>query len=78
MNHSDAQRLRAAALRKTTISTRTALRRLVIGSAVIVATAGAATPARASADTSEFRGVNWLVYVLTALFIARFLYLGQG
>jgi len=59
MNHSDAQRLRAAALRKTTISARTALRRLVIGFAVIVATAGAATPARASADTSEFRGVNW-------------------
>ena len=59
MNHSDAQRLRVAALRKTTISTRTALRRLVIGFAVIVATAGAATPARASADTSEFRGVNW-------------------
>ena len=26
----------------------------------------------------EFRKVNWLVYVLTALFIARFLYLGSG
>ena len=26
----------------------------------------------------EFREVNWLVYVLTALFIARFLYLGAG
>ena len=26
----------------------------------------------------EFRGVNWLVYVLTILFIARFLYLGSG
>ncbi len=26
----------------------------------------------------EFRKVNWLVYVLTALFIARFLYLGAG
>jgi AGZA family xanthine/uracil permease-like MFS transporter len=25
----------------------------------------------------EFRKVNWLVYVLTALFIARFLYLGS-
>jgi len=24
----------------------------------------------------EFRSVHWLVYVLTALFIARFLYLG--
>jgi AGZA family xanthine/uracil permease-like MFS transporter len=24
----------------------------------------------------EYRQVNWLVYVLTALFIARFLYLG--
>jgi xanthine/uracil/vitamin C permease (AzgA family) len=26
----------------------------------------------------EFRKVNWLVYVLTALFIARFLYLGAS
>jgi AGZA family xanthine/uracil permease-like MFS transporter len=26
----------------------------------------------------EFRSVNWLVYVLTILFIARFLYLGSG
>ena len=26
----------------------------------------------------EFRSVNWLVYVLTILFIARFLYLGAG
>jgi AGZA family xanthine/uracil permease-like MFS transporter len=26
----------------------------------------------------EFRGVSWLVYVLTALFIARFLYLGTA
>jgi AGZA family xanthine/uracil permease-like MFS transporter len=26
----------------------------------------------------EFRSVNWLVYVLTVLFIARFLYLGAG
>jgi AGZA family xanthine/uracil permease-like MFS transporter len=26
----------------------------------------------------EFRGVSWLVYVLTALFIARFLYLGAA
>jgi AGZA family xanthine/uracil permease-like MFS transporter len=26
----------------------------------------------------EFRSVNWLVYVLTVLFIARFLYLGSG
>jgi len=26
----------------------------------------------------EFRGVSWLVYVLAALFIARFLYLGSG
>ncbi len=26
----------------------------------------------------EFRSVNWLVYVLTGLFIARFLYLGNG
>ena len=26
----------------------------------------------------EFRKVNWLVYVLTALFIARFLYLGAA
>ena len=59
MNHSDGQRLRVAALRKTTICTRAALRRLVIGSAVLVAMAGAAAPARATADTSEFRGVNW-------------------
>jgi AGZA family xanthine/uracil permease-like MFS transporter len=26
----------------------------------------------------EFRTVNWLVYVLTILFIARFLYLGSS
>ncbi len=26
----------------------------------------------------EFRDVNWLVYVLTALFLARFIYLGTG
>jgi AGZA family xanthine/uracil permease-like MFS transporter len=26
----------------------------------------------------EFRRVNWLVYVLTALFIARFIYLSNG
>jgi adenine/guanine/hypoxanthine permease len=26
----------------------------------------------------EFRGVNWLVYLLTALFITRFLYLSHG
>ncbi len=26
----------------------------------------------------EFRQVNWLVYALTALFIARFMYLGKG
>jgi AGZA family xanthine/uracil permease-like MFS transporter len=26
----------------------------------------------------EFRTVSWLVYILTALFIARFLYLGAG
>ena len=26
----------------------------------------------------EFRKVSWLVYVLTALFIARFIYLGAG
>jgi AGZA family xanthine/uracil permease-like MFS transporter len=26
----------------------------------------------------KFRQVNWLVYVLTAIFIARFLYLSRG
>jgi len=26
----------------------------------------------------EYRGVSWLVYVLTALFIARFVYLANG
>jgi AGZA family xanthine/uracil permease-like MFS transporter len=26
----------------------------------------------------EFRKVNWLVYVLTALFLVRFFYLGAG
>src|SRR5262249_40578325 len=26
----------------------------------------------------EFRKVNWLVYVLTALFLARFIYLAKG
>jgi xanthine/uracil/vitamin C permease (AzgA family) len=26
----------------------------------------------------KFRQVNWLVYVLTAVFIARFLYLSRG
>jgi len=26
----------------------------------------------------QYRDVNWLVYVLTALFIARFIYLGHG
>ena len=26
----------------------------------------------------EFRSVNWLVYVLTILFIARFVYLGSS
>ena len=26
----------------------------------------------------KFREVNWLVYVLTALFIARFIYLARG
>ncbi len=26
----------------------------------------------------EFRNVSWLVYVLAALFIARFIYLGAG
>ena len=26
----------------------------------------------------EFREVNWLVYVLTALFVVRFFYLGAG
>ena len=26
----------------------------------------------------KFREVNWFVYVLTALFIARFVYLGKG
>ena len=26
----------------------------------------------------KFRAVNWLVYLLTALFIARFIYLGRG
>ena len=26
----------------------------------------------------QYREVNWLVYVLTVLFIARFIYLGRG
>jgi len=26
----------------------------------------------------KFREVNWFVYLLTALFIARFIYLGRG
>jgi AGZA family xanthine/uracil permease-like MFS transporter len=26
----------------------------------------------------EFRDVNWLVYLLTALFVVRFFYLGAG
>ena len=26
----------------------------------------------------KFREVNWFVYVLTALFIVRFVYLGKG
>jgi xanthine/uracil/vitamin C permease (AzgA family) len=60
-----------------------ALGAVFLSGALFIAPVFGAIPAAATAPAlikvlrGEFRKVNWLVYVLTALFIARFLYLAQ-